>query len=37
MRILVAEDEQHLNKLITGKLQAEHYSVDCLLYTSRCV
>ena len=28
MRILVAEDEQHLNKLITGKLQAEHYSVD---------
>lgn len=28
MRILVAEDEQHLNKLIAGKLQAEHYSVD---------
>lgn len=28
MRILVAEDETHLNQLIAGKLQAEHYSVD---------
>ena len=28
MRILVAEDETHLNQLIGGKLQAEHYSVD---------
>ena len=28
MRILVAEDERHLNELIASKLEAEHYSVD---------
>jgi two-component system copper resistance phosphate regulon response regulator CusR len=28
MRILVAEDERHLNGLIASKLEAEHYSVD---------
>ena len=28
MRILLAEDEPDLNRLIIDKLQAEHYSVD---------
>lgn len=28
MRILVAEDEQNLNRLISEKLKKEHYSVD---------
>ena len=31
MRILIAEDEKDLNRLIVSKLEAEHYSVDhCL-------
>ena len=28
MRILVAEDEKNLNRLIVSRLTAEHYSVD---------
>ena len=28
MRILIAEDEKDLNRLIVSKLEAEHYSVD---------
>lgn len=28
MRILIAEDEKNLNRLIVSKLEAEHYSVD---------
>ena len=28
MRILIAEDEKDLNRLITSRLKAEHYSVD---------
>ncbi len=28
MRILIAEDEKDLNQIITGRLKAEHYSVD---------
>ena len=46
MRILIAEDEKSLNKILVSRLAAEHYSVDacfdgqealdylCLLYTS---
>ena len=28
MRILIAEDEKNLNKLLVSALTAEHYSVD---------
>ena len=28
MRILVAEDEKDLNRLVSSRLKAEHYSVD---------
>ena len=28
MRILVAEDEKDLNRLLSTRLKAEHYSVD---------
>lgn len=28
MRILIAEDEKDLNKIISARLKAEHYSVD---------
>ena len=28
MRILIAEDEKDLNRIITGRLKEEHYSVD---------
>ena len=28
MRILAAEDEKNLNRLIVSRLTAEHYSVD---------
>ena len=28
MRILIAEDEKDLNRILTARLQAEHYSVD---------
>ena len=28
MRILIAEDEKDLNRIITSRLKAEHYSVD---------
>lgn len=28
MRLLIAEDEKDLNQIITGRLKAEHYSVD---------
>lgn len=28
MRILIAEDEKDLNRLITSRLKEEHYSVD---------
>ena len=28
MRILIAEDEKELNRIITGRLKEEHYSVD---------
>ena len=28
MRILIAEDEKNLNRLITSRLEEEHYSVD---------
>ena len=29
MRILLAEDEKDLNKIITARLKDEYYSVDC--------
>lgn len=28
MRILIAEDDRDLNRILTGRLEAEHYSVD---------
>ena len=28
MRILIAEDEKNLNKILVSRLTAEHYSVD---------
>lgn len=28
MRILIAEDEKDLNRILTSRLTAEHYSVD---------
>lgn len=28
MRILIAEDEKDLNRILTARLKAEHYSVD---------
>ena len=28
MRVLIAEDEKDLNKILTDRLKAEHYSVD---------
>ena len=28
MRVLIAEDEKNLNKILTERLKAEHYSVD---------
>lgn len=31
MRILIAEDEPHLNEVIGKRLRAEHYSVDCCM------
>ena len=36
MRILLAEDEKELNRIVCERLREEQYSV-CLLYTSRCV
>ena len=31
MRILIAEDEKDLNRILTSRLKAEHYSVDSCL------
>ena len=31
MRILIAEDQRDLNKILAKKLTAEGYSVECLL------
>ena len=28
MRVLIAEDEKDLNRILTDRLKAEHYSVD---------
>ena len=28
MRILIAEDEKDLNRILVSRLEAEHYSVD---------
>ena len=43
MRILVAEDEKDLNRLLSTRLKAEYYSVDScfvswkvLLYCEEC-
>ena len=35
MRILVAEDEKDLNRLLSTRLKAEHYSVDSVLTDRR--
>ena len=36
VRILIAEDENDLNQILTSRLKAEHYSVDSHRTVGRC-